>query len=84
MPSRKPFSSPAPSLALALLAGLAACREQLKQAAEQLRESRDDKDASRIAQETIDFLTHWLKAFRSLPSVLSDPFRSRAGGSKSS
>jgi hypothetical protein len=46
------------------LARLAGCREQLKQAAEQLRESREDKDASRIAQETIDFLTHWLKSFQ--------------------
>jgi hypothetical protein len=64
MPSRKPFPSPAPSLAMALLARLAACREQLTQAAEQLRESPDDKDASRIAQETIDFLTHWLKSFQ--------------------
>ena len=64
MPSRKPFPSPAPSLAMALLTRLAACREQLKQAAEQLRESRDDKDASRIAQETIDFLTHWFKSFQ--------------------
>ncbi len=47
-----------------LLARLAACREQLKEAAEQLRESSDDKEASRIAQETIDFLTHWLKSFQ--------------------
>jgi hypothetical protein len=45
-----------------LLARLAACREQLKEAAEQLRESSDDKEASRIAQETIDFLT--LKSFQ--------------------
>jgi len=49
---------------MALLARLAACREQLTQAAEQLRESPDDKDASHIAQETIDFLTHWLKSFQ--------------------
>jgi hypothetical protein len=64
MSIRKPHPSPTTSLAMALLARLAACREQLKQAAEQLRESRDDKDASRIAQETIDFLTHWLKSFQ--------------------
>jgi hypothetical protein len=62
MPSRKP--SPATSLAMALLARLATCREQLKEAADQLRESRDDEDASRIAQDTIDFLTHWLKSFQ--------------------
>jgi hypothetical protein len=47
-----------------LLARLATCREQLKVAAEQLRQSPDDNDASRIAQETIDFLTHWLKTFQ--------------------
>ena len=57
MSSRKLVSSPAPSLAMALLARLAACREQLKEAAEQFRQARDDKDASRIAEETIDFLT---------------------------
>jgi hypothetical protein len=49
---------------MALLARLGACREQLKEAAGQLRESRDDKDASRIARETIDFLTHWIKSFQ--------------------
>jgi hypothetical protein len=43
---------------------LGTCREQLKEAAEQLRQSPDDKDASRIALETIDFLTQWLKSFR--------------------
>ena len=64
MPSRKPDRSLVTSLAMALLARLGACREQLKEAAEQLRESRDDKEASRIAQETIDFLTHWLKSFQ--------------------
>jgi hypothetical protein len=64
MSSRKRDPSLAISLAMALLARLAACREQLKEAAEQLRQSRDDKDASRIAQETIDFLTHWLKSFQ--------------------
>jgi hypothetical protein len=64
MSSRKRDPSLAISLAMALLARLAACREQLKEAAEQLRHSRDDKDASRIAQETIDFLTHWLKSFQ--------------------
>jgi hypothetical protein len=62
MPSRKP--PPATSLAMALLARLATCREQLKEAADQLRESRDDEDASRIAQDAIDFLTHWLKSFQ--------------------
>jgi hypothetical protein len=49
---------------MALLVRLAACREQLKEAAEQFRQARDDKDASRIAEETIDFLTHWLKGFQ--------------------
>jgi hypothetical protein len=64
MSGRKRDPSLAISLAMVLLARLAACREQLKQAAEQLRESRDDKNASRIAHETIDFLTHWLKSFQ--------------------
>jgi len=57
--------SPLPgSLAIELLTQLATSREQLKVAAEQLRESRDDKDASGIAQETIDFLTQWIKSFQ--------------------
>jgi hypothetical protein len=43
---------------------LATCREQLKIAAEQLRQSPDENDASRIAQETIDFLTQWIKSFQ--------------------
>jgi hypothetical protein len=55
---------PATSLAMALLAPLGACREQLKEAAEQLRELRDDKHAWRIARETIDFLTHSIKSFQ--------------------
>jgi hypothetical protein len=63
MSSRKPVPWPAPSLAMALLVRLAACREYLKEADEQIRESRDDEEASRIARETIDFLTHWLKSF---------------------
>jgi hypothetical protein len=62
MPSRKPAS--ATSLAIALLERLGTCREQLKQAAEHLRQSPDDKDASRIALETIDFLTQWIKSFQ--------------------
>jgi hypothetical protein len=62
MSSHKP--SPAPSLATVLLARLAVCREQLRDAAEQFRESRDDEDASRIAQETIDFLGRWIKSFQ--------------------
>jgi hypothetical protein len=64
MPSRKPDRSLATSRAMALLARLGTCREKLREAAEQLRGSRDDKEASRIAQETIDFLTHWLKSFQ--------------------
>jgi hypothetical protein len=60
MTSRKPARA-AISLAMAFLVRLAECREHLKGAAEQLRESRDDEEASRIAQETIDFLTRWLK-----------------------
>jgi hypothetical protein len=47
-----------------LLARLATCREQLRVIAEQLRQSPDDNDASRIAQETIDFLTPWIKSFQ--------------------
>jgi len=49
---------------MSLLARLAACREQLREAAEQLRESRNDADAFRIAQETVDFLTQWIKSFQ--------------------
>ena len=52
------------SLAIELLTRLATCREQLRIAAEQLRQSRADEDASRIAQETVDFLTRWIKSFR--------------------
>jgi hypothetical protein len=62
MPGRKP--SPALSPAMALLARIATCREQLREATEQLRQSRDDKDSSRIAEETIDFLMHWLSDFQ--------------------
>ena len=64
MSSRKPGHSPSLSLAMKFLARLATCREQLKAAAEQLRQSPDDNDASRIAQETIDFLTQWIKSFQ--------------------
>jgi hypothetical protein len=57
--------SPLPaSLAMELLARLATCREQLRVIAEQLRQSPDDNDASRIAQETIDFLMQWVKSFQ--------------------
>ena len=52
------------SLAIELLTRLATCREQLRIAAEQLRQSRADEDASRIAQETVDFLTRCIKSFR--------------------
>lgn len=62
MPGRKP--SPALSVAMALLTRLATCRERLREAAEQLRQSRDDKDSSRTAEETIDFLMHWLSDFQ--------------------
>jgi hypothetical protein len=61
MSSRSPLPA---SLAIELLTRLATCREQLKAAAEQLRQSPDDKDASRVAQETIDFLTHWIESFQ--------------------
>jgi hypothetical protein len=62
---RRCRKSPLPtSLALELLVRLAACREQLKEAAEQLRQSLDDEDASRIAQETTYFLTHWIESFQ--------------------
>jgi hypothetical protein len=63
MTSRKPAPA-AISLALALLERLAVCRDQLKMAADQLRESCDDEDASRVAQETVDFLVQWLKSFQ--------------------
>jgi hypothetical protein len=62
MPTRKLAS--ATSLAIALLERLATCREQLRVAAEQLRQSPYDSDASRIAQETIDFLMQWIKSFQ--------------------
>jgi hypothetical protein len=64
MPGRKPLPLPSPSLAMELLARLATCRERLKKTAEQFRQSPDDNDASRIAQETVDFLTHWIKSFQ--------------------
>jgi hypothetical protein len=63
MTSRKPAPA-AISLALALLERLAVCRDQLKMAADQLRESCDDEDASLVAQETVDFLVQWLKSFQ--------------------
>jgi hypothetical protein len=52
------------SLAMEMLTCLAPCRERLKEAAEQLRQSPDDEDASRVAQETTDYLTHWIKSFQ--------------------
>jgi hypothetical protein len=61
MPSRSPLPG---SLAIELLKRFATCREQLRVAAEQLRQSRADEDASRIAQETVDFLTQWIKSFQ--------------------
>jgi hypothetical protein len=61
MPSRK--SALPTSLAMELLTYLAPCRERLKLAAE-LRQSPDDEDASHIEQETIDFLTEWIKGFQ--------------------
>ncbi len=61
MSSRSPLPG---SLAIELLTRLATCREQLRVAAEQLRESRADEGASRIAQETVDFLTQWIKSFQ--------------------
>jgi hypothetical protein len=62
MTSRQP-SLPS-SLAIALLERLGTCREKLKETAEQLRQLPDDRDASRIAQETVDFLAHWIKSFQ--------------------
>ena len=64
MSNCKPSPSPSLSLAMKLLACLATCRDQLKEAAEQLRQSPDDNDASCIAQETIDFLAQWIKSFQ--------------------
>jgi hypothetical protein len=61
MSSRSPLPG---SLAIELLKRLATCREQLRVAAEQLRQSGADEDASRIAQETLDFLTQWIKSFQ--------------------
>ena len=79
MPSRKPPRET--SLAMALLACLAKCREHLKEAAEQFRESRDDEEASRITQETIDFLAQWLKSFQILArSSFVLPMRSTREG----
>lgn len=62
MPGCRP--SPALSRAMALLARLATRRERLREVAEQFRQSRDDKDSSRIAEETIAFLMHWLSDFQ--------------------
>ena len=68
MSSRSPLPG---SLAIELLTRLATCRDQLKDATEQLRQSHDDKDAFRTAQETIDFL-NGSKAFKSRPPALFD------------
>jgi hypothetical protein len=54
-----------------LLARLAVCSEQLKVAAEQLRRPRDDNDASRTGQETIDFLMEWIKSFQVTDSTFT-------------
>jgi hypothetical protein len=61
MPRRSPLPA---SLAIELLTRLATCREQLRIAAEQLRQSRADEDAARIAGETVDFLTQWIESFQ--------------------
>jgi hypothetical protein len=75
MPGRKP--SPALSLAMALLARLAICRERLREATEQLRQPRDDNDSSRIAEETIDLLIHWLSDFQAAPAARCDRLMER-------
>lgn len=62
MSSRKSALPTSP--AMELLTRLAPCRERLKLAAEQLRQSPDDRDASRIAQETVDLFMQWLKSFQ--------------------
>ena len=62
MSSRK--SALPTSLAMELLTSLAPCRHRLKLAAEQLRQSSDDEDATRIAQETVDFLAQWIRSFQ--------------------
>jgi hypothetical protein len=62
--SRKPDPLPAIPLAMLLLARVEECIEQLKESADQLGQSRDNKDASRVARETIDFLKHWLTSFQ--------------------
>jgi hypothetical protein len=58
--SRKPDPLPTIPLAMLLLGRVEECIEQLKESADQLGQSRDNKDASRGAEETIDFLKHWL------------------------
>jgi len=62
--SRKPDPLPAIPLAMLLLGRVEERIEQLKESADQLGQSRDNKDASRVAQETIDFLKHWLTSFQ--------------------
>jgi hypothetical protein len=62
--SRKPDPLPAIPLVMLLLGRVEECIEQLKESADQLGQSRDNKDASRVAQETIDFLKHWLTSFQ--------------------
>jgi hypothetical protein len=47
-----------------LLGRVEECIEQLKETADQLGQSRDNKDASRVARETIDLLKHWLTSFQ--------------------
>jgi hypothetical protein len=69
MSSRSPLPA---SLAIELLTRLATYREQLRVAAEQLRQSRADEDASRIAQETATSSRSGSKAFESRPPALSD------------
>jgi Amidase len=64
MSSRKPDPLPAIPLAMLLLGRVEECIEQLKESADQLGQSRDNKDASRVARETIDFLKHWLTSFQ--------------------
>jgi hypothetical protein len=53
------------------LARLAARREQLREAAEQLSRSHDHMDASHIARETVDYLTRWIKSFQFATARLS-------------
>jgi hypothetical protein len=64
MSSRKPDPLPAIHLAMLLLGRVEECIEQLKETADQLGQSRDNKDASRVARERSISSSTGSRAFR--------------------